>query len=229
MKDTLITFLVTKKTVIILAALLVIGCYFVVTTIVEARLQSLEAQLVDTINAQKEVLVAIAQTTSRNSNDEATANIVTDCDVTERVRFDDLLGQLDRGLSKEELTELDRLFGRCGEFYSKQKAVMVFRLNREVEAFKTYVNQLQIITGRDVSQEYNVTGWEALASEEEKQSKLFSDLVALQDEIITTLLNGKAANSEEMKGVLREVQEIQETLVVANKQAAALRATVITQ
>lgn len=229
MKDTLLKFLVTKIQVILLAALLVVGCYVAITQVVESRLHALEEKLVTEIQAQEKVLASIAETTSRNTNDQATANIVSDCKVTERVKFDDLLGQLDRGLQKAELVELDRLFGRCGAFYSKQKAVMVFRLNREVEVYETYVNQLDAIGGVTDSLEAKLVGWNALTVEENKQSELFSTLVELQDKIIFNLLNGKAANSEEMKSILREVQEIQETLVVANKQAATLRATLIAQ
>ena len=104
---------------------------------------------------------------------------------------------------------------------------MVARLAREIEVYETYVIQLGVILDADVADEFQIDLWNKLAQEEKKQSNLFSRLVNTQDQIITTLLSGKSANSVEIKEILQEVKEIQGNLVVANKQVANIRAELI--
>ena len=58
--------------------------------------------------------------------------------VMTKVSFDDLLGRLNDGLSRTQLVELERLFGRCGSFTSDRKSVMVSRLAREIEIYENY-------------------------------------------------------------------------------------------
>jgi plasmid maintenance system killer protein len=100
-------------------------------------------------------------------------------------------------------------------------------LAREIEVYETYVIQLVVILDADVADEFQIDLWNKLAQEEKKQSNLFSRLVNTQDQIITTLLSGKSANSVEIKEILQEVKEIQGNLVVANKQVANIRAELI--
>jgi hypothetical protein len=89
------------------------------------------------------------------------------------------------------------------------------------------VNQLAIVLETDVAQEFQISQWNKLATEEQKQSDLFSQLVIKQDQIITTLLSGKSASSDEIEEILREVNEIQGTLLVTNKQVADIRAELV--
>lgn len=198
--------------------------YFLVHTLAENRFQNLESQTRVLISQQQAILATIAETTARNGADSVTERIVRDCSLSERSAFDTLLGDLDSGLSQTELVELERLFGRCGGFYSERKSVMVSRLVREIEVYQTYVNQLQTLLESDVADEFQIPQWNKLAQEEQKQSDLFSQLVTKQDQIISTLLTGKSADSTEIEEILREVNEIQGTLVVTNKQVANTRA-----
>jgi predicted DNA-binding transcriptional regulator len=176
------------------------------------------------ISEQQAVLATIAETTARNGADSITEQIIKDCSLSERSTFDTLLGSLDNGLTQTELVELERLFGRCGGFYSERKSVMVSRLAREIEVYETYVEHLETLLDADVANEFQISLWNKLAEEEQKQSELFSQLVIKQDQIISTLLDGKSASSEEIEQILREVNEIQGTLVVTNKQVAKVRA-----
>jgi len=201
--------------------------YFLVTSLTENRFQNLESQTRLLISQQQSILATIAETTARNGADSVTEQIVKDCSLSERSTFDTLLGDLDTGLSQLQLVELERLFGRCGGFYSERKSVMVARLAREIEVYETYVIQLGVILDADVADEFQIDLWNKLAQEEKKQSNLFSRLVNTQDQIITTLLSGKSANSVEIKEILQEVKEIQGNLVVANKQVANIRAELI--
>lgn len=197
--------------------------YFLVSALVDNRFKELELQTKVQIADQSKLLVTIAETTARNGADVVTESIVKDCAMEERIKFDDLLGRLDKGLAKEQLIELDRLFGRCGNFSADRKSMMVARMSREIEIYEMYVNQLSTITGEDQSELFKVVKWQMLAAEEEKQSDLFRKLVLLQDKIITALLAGNTATSPEIVGILQEVKEVQETLIVANKQAGTHR------
>lgn len=205
----------------------VIAIFVLVTTLVQSRFNSIEQNTRLAIADQQSVLIAIAEVTARGGADVVTESVVKDCSMTERTEFDSLLGRLNDGLSKNELTTLERLFGRCGAFYAERKAVMVSRLAREIEIYETYVAQLSTITNTDLQIEFRIGEWKNLAAEEKKQSDLFSRLVQVQDQIITTLLAGKTATSPEMQDILQQAKEIQETLLVANKQASTLRAVLI--
>jgi hypothetical protein len=197
--------------------------YFLVSSITENRFQILESDTRLLISEQEAILATIAEITARNGADSVTEQIVQDCTISERTTFDTLLDNLNNGLSQTQLSELERLFGRCGSFYAERKAMMVARLTREIEVYQTYVNQLEIIVDTDMEDEFFISQWTSLAEQEQKQSELFSQLVRKQDEIITTLLSGRSANSQEIAAILRDVQGIQDTLTVTNIQAAHIR------
>jgi hypothetical protein len=219
-----------KNSKIKLAASFIFGVllvYILVSTLTENRFRELELQTRLLISEQESVLATIAETTARNGADSVTERIVRDCPIDERSAFDTLLGNLNSGLSQTQLVELERLFGRCGGFYSERKSVMVSRLAREIEVYEAYVSQLGVILAKDVTTDYQTEQWNKLAQEEQKQSDLFSQLVVKQDLIISTLLTGKSAGSAEIVEILREVKEIQDTLVVTNKQIANIRAELI--
>jgi plasmid maintenance system killer protein len=197
--------------------------YFSVSQITENRFQVLESDTRLLISEQEAILATIAEITARNGADSVTEQIVQDCSISERTAFDTLLGGLNDGLSQIQLIELERLFGRCGGFYAERKAMMVARLAREIEVYQTYVRQLETIIDADVEDEFFISQWTHLAEQEQKQSELFSELVRKQDEIIAALLAGKSADSLEIVEILRDVQEIQDTLTVTNIQTANVR------
>lgn len=213
---------------LVIACLLGIAVvYFLVNLLVATRFQELELQTRVLVSEQETVLTTIAETTARNGADSVTEAIIQDCSLAERASFDTLLNELDRGMSHAELTKLERLFGRCGGFYAERKAIMTSQLVREIAVYETYVKQLSLIMHKNVDAEFQIKQWNELAQEEQKQSKLFSQLVSKQDDIINTLLAGKSAESAEIATILREVTEIQETLIVTSKQIAKTRADLI--
>lgn len=218
-----------KKTTLILLVLLgaALLAYLVSISVTNAKLADLDKSMRTQIAEQETLLVAIAETTARNGADKVTESIVRDCSITERDSFDNLLGRLNEGLARAELVELERLFGRCGSFFAERKSVMVARLAREIEVFESSVEQLAIIAGEDVREDYQVDVWNSLATEELKQSELFSSLVQKQDQIISTLLDGKSASSPEITEILQEVRELQETLIVVNQQASSIRSELV--
>jgi cell fate (sporulation/competence/biofilm development) regulator YlbF (YheA/YmcA/DUF963 family) len=104
---------------------------------------------------------------------------------------------------------------------------MVARLSRELEVYESRIDQLSLIVGEDQSETFALAEWNRLVEAEQKQSRLFSELVTKQDEIITTLLSGSSADSEEIREILREVQETRETLSVTNQQASTIRSELV--
>lgn len=207
--------------------LCVVILYTFATVLMQLRLKNLREQITLQIFKQQTLLVGVAETTARNGADVVTESIIKDCSVVERTEFDDLLGKLDKGLSKTELFKLEGLFGRCGSFYAQRKALMVSRLGREVEVYINQIEQLQTLTNSRVFETYKVDLWKQLVEQENVQSELFSSLVKQQDTIISTLMSGSRADSVEMKAVLKKAQETQESLLVTNRQAAGTRATLI--
>ena len=175
---------------------------------------------------QVAVLNTVAETIARNGADSVTESVIRDCPAAERIRFDDLLGRLDSGLNNVQLKELNGLFSSCASFYSDRKSLMSARFARELEAYESQVILLDTLTTADEQAEAQVDQWVALVAEEQKQSILFAELVSLQKQIIDQLIDGKAANSEEILMILTNVNETREALVYSRQQATQIRATV---
>lgn len=204
--------------------LLVIGVVALLSThIANERLEGLANKNRLLIEEQKALLAAIAETTARNGADSITEQLITDCALSDRNQFNELLGGLDQGLTQPELAELEQLFTACGGFYSQRKAVMVARLSREIEVLETYVAQLEIVTGQDESTAQQLTEWQKLGEGEQNQSVLFKKLVQLQKQIIDTLLAGNTAESEEILAILEEVGQTREALLLAKTQTDTIR------
>lgn len=208
-----------------IAGILVV--YLVVSFVVNQRLHDLQYETKLLISEQEVLLASIAEIVARNGADEVTERIIRDCSLSERIRFDELLSSLDKSLNKTQLVELERLFGRCGNFFAERKSVMAARLEREIQIYQMFVNQLNNITKTDTSAEYSVEEWITLSELETKQSQLFLELVAVQDRIITLLLEGKLASSEEVQNTLQEANQIQQSLLVANSQASSIRSSLV--
>ncbi len=218
----------TTVIVQILACLVAAVVLFaLVRYIVAERFADLELETQVLITEQAGLLATIAETMARNGADQVTEQIIRDCSVAERTAFDTLLSRLNTGLARSELIELERLFGRCGNFYAERKSVMAARLEREVEIYDMFVKQLANISGTHAADSYSVGTWRELVELERKQSNLFSELVTTQDQIITTLLTGKSATSPEIQVILENAQSIQETLIVTSAQAAEVRASLV--
>lgn len=213
---------------LILALLVGVGLvFFMVSLAVNERLSDLQLETKVLISEQETLLAAIAETTARNGADEITERIIKDCSLSERTQFDELLSNLNNGLNKSQLTELERLFGRCGSFFSERKSMMTSRLSREIEIYENYVNQLSNLSGDDKSKEYKLSEWKELSSLELKQSQLFSELVTSQDQIISELLAGNSQYSEEITSILQNVGEIQQTLLVTKSQTTSIRSGLV--
>lgn len=222
------TLIKNKKVQFLTLAILVLIVSFIsIRVALNERLQELQLETKVLIGDQETLLSSIVVTTARNGADEITESIIKDCSLNERNRFDELLSKLDAGLPRAELIELERLFGRCGAFYAQRKSVMVSRLVREIEILQMLVGQLSNLTDTDVSVEYKLKEWKELSSLEQKQSRLFSELVDVQDRIISSLLEGKTPSSPEMVAILQEARDTQQELAVTNTQTATIRSGLV--
>jgi len=195
--------------------------------IVEKKLNDLESRIQVMTSDQKALLTTIAETTARNGADQITESIVRDCTTSERSRFDTLLGRLNSGLSKSELSELSRLYDRCGTFYAERKSVMVARLSREIEVYESYVQQLKTVSDKKTVASYSVERWKELAEAEKRQSNAFTNLAQLQGTIISLLNDGKSPTSKEVNDTLTKVKEQQQILAVANTEASEIRKSLL--
>lgn len=216
-----------QKEILIGAGLILILSLIAGNILSDYHLKEYRTTLEQQQTEQQQLLASIASVTAKNSADDIGAALVTDCPVPERERFDTLLSSLDQGLSKIELTELERLFGRCGSFYADRKLVMVSRLSREVSVYEDVTMQLATIAGEGEKDKANLDEWKELVRLEQEQSLHFVKLVDAQDRIINTLLAGEAPKGETVQGIAEEAREIQENLLLTNTQAASIRSQLI--
>ena len=197
--------------------------YSLTTFLAREQLEDVRTTIELKIAKQETVLATVAEVTARGGADAVVSSIITDCSSGERGRFDTLLSTLDRGLTASELSELSRLFDRCGSFFAERKAVMVARMKREMEVYREFIDLLGTVTDGSPRERYEVDEWERLVAAEEQQSSFFSELVTLQGAIVTTLESGATADSDEVATLLQEVSQVRDSLAVATVQAAELR------
>lgn len=201
--------------------------YLMVTNLVDSRFNEIESATRAQADAQHEVLVDLAESIKKNEADDVVKKLVRDCSASEREEFEGLLNRLDDNLGEQELTKLQSLFGRCGSFYADRKLVMVSRLEREVEAYEAYADQLSVVTNTDQASKLGIEEWNSLLDIEIKRAELFSRLAPLQESIIIALQNGRSPDSPEITEILQEVTEVKELLFVVSKQTEKLRAELL--
>lgn len=182
--------------------------YVTATVVIRERLSDMTAEATLDIATQLTTISTLSEVMARGGVDSVTASVIKDCAPGERNRFDELLGRLSAGLPRTELTELSRLFDRCAPFYSRQKAVMAARLEREVEVYHLLTERLVRIAPHANVDEFALKTWQELVTFERDQSGLYERLVTLQGDIIETLLSGKAVSSNEIAALLKEVGEV---------------------
>lgn len=157
-------------------------------------------------------LKRIAETTAKNEAIAPYADVVTECPVLDRQRYNDLLSRLDRDLTPSELTELQSVYAECAYLQSDRKILMADLLDREIKSYRVLVGQLELLGQPDEAHLSLVADWQSLAQAEEQRAKLFSDLVSQQRSIIGELQAGASANDAEVQSILQAVQETQAEL-----------------
>ena len=185
------------------------------------RLSAYSDQLESDIADVKNTLLHLVTIGAGNGADELTDRVLIDCSSIERERFDILLGSLDKNLDQEALTELDRLFGRCGGYYAERKAFLTARLEQELVFYKQLITQRSELTDSNDLQDDCFSGLNYLP--ESEQSKLFNELVTAQDKIIQAVISSQSTTDEAVVTASQEAREIQENLLLASTQAGMVR------
>ena len=189
---------------------------------IDNRLSSALEKTTTAVSAQESDMFTMLAHLGRNTADPESSVIVQDCSNTQRARFDTLLGRLDSGLSGDELDDLEVLYHQCGDFYAALRAVMADRLKERVRHYSDLREIEQKLRQRDEIAPA-VTLWQDIADTQLRISTHFSRLVTIQGEIIEALQNGQGRNSETIRLLLSEAQEIQDSIGVLNIEVTADR------
>src|SRR3989344_1954460 len=190
----------------LIAGLLIV--YVSASVVVEKRMYDLRLNTDASYEVQEEAVVATAKLLSQGAANEAIAQVVSECPLSEMSRYDDLLSSLDKGLARADLVALETLFNRCGDTASSRRAGMALLLGSEVDV-------------------ETLTGWQTLSQKEKEISVLFSKLVIAQGEIIKALLNNVAPTEITVENIRASAQKVREDLSVLTGEASTLRKTLI--
>jgi hypothetical protein len=162
----------------------------------------------------------LAELTDRNGADAATEAIIADC--ARRGEYETLLNNLGK-LTKKDLIAVQGLFESCGSFYAERKAVMVAKLDRELEAYVTFSDLLKTVDPKQSPRE-RIEQWRQLVELEKNRSTLLIDQNRIQAEIITHLISGSSVSSTEVSSNVRDAQDVGDLLTVDDHKIDALRA-----
>ena len=207
----------------LIAGLLIV--YVSASVVVEKRMYDLRLNTDASYEVQEEAVVATAKLLSQGAANEAIAQVVSECPLSEMSRYDDLLSSLDKGLARADLVALETLFNRCGDTASSRRAGMALLLEKEV-GYLTHLSEQKALLGSEVDVE-TLTGWQTLSQKEKEISVLFSKLVIAQGEIIKALLNNVAPTEITVENIRASAQKVREDLSVLTGEASTLRKTLI--
>lgn len=140
---------------------------------------------------------------------DAVRAVIRDC--PDRNRFDSLLGQLET-LSVNELSEVEELFYRCGDYFALRDQVMALQLVNAADALQVTVRHLTALGEATASSTYRPAHWGQIAQLEAEQADAFQELVRLQGAIIVALRGGATRTSENVSTLLSEVNETRTTI-----------------
>lgn len=185
--------------------------------------RAFELDIENKIDAQINTIQTLAELTDNNGADALTERIIVDC--PKRQEFESFLVRLN-ALPQKDLLLAQQLFDSCGAFYAERKALMVSRLEREYEIFVSYTELLKTL--RDLTtEERTLFGWSEVIELEKNRSSLLNDQVTLQSKVITLLLSRGAQMYKEVDVLLREADEVSQSLGVLDKQVEEKRDALI--
>ncbi len=207
---------------------LVAGLFFIALTLfcaswyIKVKQQDYRYALQVSIADQEIKMTSLANLIDRDEADAVVRQIVKDCSLEDRERFDTLLSSLSK-LNRSELFEIQNLFSECGSFFSDRKAILSARLTRELEIYEGYLVLQELSNTGEATINNNLTDWQSLVEIEKERSKLSTELVNIQESIIDLLISGTLVGSEAMTTVLSKAQTDKDSLSFLNIKADEMR------
>ncbi len=200
--------------------LLIIACAIVAGVwVAQSNKNDLATQIEGRLTTQVALLKDLAVVTDRNGADPAIATIISDC--PRREEYESLLIKLGM-LTKKDLVTMQSLFESCGSFYAERKALMVAKIERELDEYLSLIEFLEILDGQ-IPDSREIERWKEIVTLEKNRSELLTDQNIIQAEIITLLISGSTVQSKEVSTLVLEAQEIGELLSVSDQKIDVLR------
>lgn len=168
-----------------------------------------EAKLTDIVN-------------SLGSSSPTETSLVSDCSLKDRQRFDGLLSRLSE-LSRNELLELDSIFGGCAYYFSTIKANKAEVLELEIQAYKNYLRIAATVDTELEAKLVMVDNWLEVSRLADEQAGLMNQLVLIQSNIIDLLLDYNSINSATVQEKVSDAQEVRENIVFIDQQISNLK------
>lgn len=218
MKDLLNTRFLLTVHLVVVVVVIVVGAWSV-----HAAKNELRTGITNDIENQLKTVEDLAVVTDRNGADEVIAAIVSDC--ANRSKFESMLRKL-ASLNYQELLTVQQLFESCGSFYAERKAIMVSKLDREVEVLNEHIT---LLTTLEQDNDYNSVGtiWSELVELEHERSTFLSEQVTIQRNIIRQLIQGANILSKDISDQISRAQNVAEQLTVLDNRIDKLRAELI--
>ncbi len=210
---------------VVVGAIVGVVSFVAVSMYVSYTRAAVEAELMLRVAAQAARVNELGELIAQDRANETVAAAIADCSPEERQRFDTQLGVLNT-LRGAELTEIDRLFAACGDFFALQRSVMVGHLAREVTVYAEYSELLALQRGQAEPDVLRASAWQNIVTEEQRRSELGARLVAIQGEIIDLLVAGARSSDDAVAILLAEAQEVRENLSFVGMQIERMRSDV---
>ncbi len=213
---------------LIVGALLGALVVFVVSDFVtNKRLSQLRSSLDVSVENEARDVIALAKLIGEGGFTKSAESTIVDCSQDERELFETRLGQLDSGLTKAELAEIDFLFSRCAPVQSVRRALMMIDFSRQLESLDSLINQRKQV-GDFTRYDKELADLKTLAYAEEEITKLSLDLVYLQRQILDLLLAGKSVEAEEFDDLRTEGSLLRKQIHETAIKAQEVRVRVVT-
>lgn len=161
------------------------------------------------LESQEKYMLALAVTTDRNGADAVIQETISDC--ARRDEYETLLGRL-ATLNKQELITVQNLFENCGNFFAERKALMVSKLEREIEIYTHTIELLETLRSNP-SAIARHDEWKQLIEHEKTRSALLTEQFTIQKKIITLLISGMSAQSTGVYTLVQDAQKVNELLI----------------
>jgi hypothetical protein len=200
--------------------------YVVSDLIVDKRLHDLQTALDTEIEIQSAELQNIASVLGSGGSVPDINAFIKECPSAEMTQYDTLLSALDKGLSKYQLTELYKLFNRCGDTAASRRAGTALLLEKQVDLYTQLVTQRAALGSYEESVN-TLSKWNLLVEKEKNISALFYSLVVAQEEILVALMENVSPTSLLVENIRARAQTVREELSVATQEVSELRATLI--